>query len=80
MADINLKNLTGLGFSGSDLFEDSENFMVELSDENIVGGITVTIQSVCIGFDMETCGIPKKDPCAPFGSCAFLTEPFQPGW
>jgi hypothetical protein len=40
MADINLKDLSDRNIAGSDLFDDSENFMVELSDESnlLVGG------------------------------------------
>jgi hypothetical protein len=44
MADIQVKDLFDRNISGSDLFEDSENFMVEISDDNdlIIGGAKPT--------------------------------------
>jgi hypothetical protein len=41
MADIKVKDLATDNISGSDLFQDSENFMVELGDEieEINGGL-----------------------------------------
>jgi hypothetical protein len=52
MADIKVKDLATHNISGSDLFQDSENFMVELGDEieEINGGIrpAVTTDLVCI--------------------------------
>jgi hypothetical protein len=41
MADINVKDLFDRDIPGADLFDDSENFMVEISDENeqVIGGI-----------------------------------------
>jgi hypothetical protein len=77
MADVNIDNLAGFSTIGSDLFDDSENFMVELSDDNVMGGggiSIMTIKSFCIGINMETCGVPKQDPCGGFGSCALATK------
>jgi hypothetical protein len=41
MADIKIKDLSNLNIIGSDLFDDSEDFTIELSDEieQIMGGI-----------------------------------------
>jgi hypothetical protein len=41
MADIKVKDLVNHNASGTDLFSDSENFMIELNDdsEQILGGI-----------------------------------------
>ena len=42
MANINIENISDLALSGNDLFEDSESFMTELSDDDeqtkILGG------------------------------------------
>ncbi len=41
MANINIENISDLDLNGNDLFEDSESFMTELSDDNeqgIMGG------------------------------------------
>jgi hypothetical protein len=86
MADINVNNLNALSISGSDLFEDLETFMVELSDdESVIGGsITNTIipTSGCIVYGGGTCGVPKQDPgchgyCTGLGiTCLFSEQPF----
>ena len=42
MADIKVNNILTLNISGIDLFDDSENFLMELSTEdeaNILGGV-----------------------------------------
>jgi hypothetical protein len=41
MANINIENISNLALNGNDLFEDSESFMTELSndsDQEIIGG------------------------------------------
>ncbi|NEO68981.1 hypothetical protein [Moorena sp. SIO3H5] len=42
MAKINIKDISALNLSGSELFDDSESFMVELNEETettrILGG------------------------------------------
>lgn len=45
MADIKLNDLSNRSASGSDLFNDSESFLKELSDEGeqIVGGLRVDV-------------------------------------
>jgi hypothetical protein len=55
MADIQLKDLFDRNFSGSDLFEDKETFMLELSDDNeqIVGGMP----PICCPVSARTCTI-----------------------
>jgi hypothetical protein len=57
MADIQVKDLFDRNIAGSELFNDSENFMVELSDdsEQIVGGMApkttvCTIKTDCDKF------------------------------
>jgi hypothetical protein len=42
MASITVENLTEYNVSGMNLFNDSENFMMELSDDelNVYGGLT----------------------------------------
>ncbi len=43
MANINIENISDLALNGNDLFEDSESFITELSDdgeqEAILGGL-----------------------------------------
>jgi hypothetical protein len=71
MTDIKVKNLSDRNISGFDLFDDSENFMVELSDDNnVMGGVaiqTILDRSICAIYGGGTCGLPK-DPCA-LGTC-----------
>ncbi len=45
MADIKLKDLSKSSISGSNLFDDSENFMVELSDESSLMGGGIFVQT-----------------------------------
>jgi hypothetical protein len=77
MADVNIDNLAGFNAIGSDLFNDSENFMVELSDDNVMGGGGIVRTgpdlSFCAIYGGGTCGVPKHDPCGGFGSCALAT-------
>ncbi len=47
MANINIENISDLDLNGNDLFEDSESFMTELSDDNeqgIMGGCVAQSQ------------------------------------
>jgi hypothetical protein len=71
MTDIKVKNLSDRDVSGFDLFDDSENFMVELSDDNnVLGGVaiqTILDRSICAIYGGGTCCLPK-DPCA-LGTC-----------
>jgi hypothetical protein len=71
MTDIRVKNLSDRHIAGFDLFDDSENFMVELSDDrNVMGGAavqTILDRSICAIYGGGTCGVPK-DPC-PVGTC-----------
>ena len=39
MADIKIKDLLDRHIFGAELFEDSENFMIELSDDDAIGGL-----------------------------------------
>jgi hypothetical protein len=66
MADIQVKDLSSHNISGFNLFEDSENFMIELSAENefniyhILGGMlcyhgTPHTSTICDGFT-HNCG------------------------
>ncbi|NEO94527.1 MAG: hypothetical protein F6K56_31800 [Moorea sp. SIO3G5] len=46
MADININDISALNLTGADLFNDSESFMTELSEENeqmttIFGGLAL---------------------------------------
>jgi hypothetical protein len=54
MAGINLTDLSDRNKSGTDLFNDLENFMIELSDnsEQIIGGMMNT--SMCRAYS-ESC-------------------------
>lgn len=59
MADINLKDLFDLDLTGTKLFDDLKNFMVELSDDNelIIGGMRATTgqgTTVCCVTDKTT--------------------------
>lgn len=42
MADISIENISEFDFNGNDLFEDSESYITEISDDNeeksIIGG------------------------------------------
>jgi hypothetical protein len=71
MTDIKVKDLSNHNVSGFDLFDDSENFMVELSDDNnVMGGVaiqTILDRSICAIYGGGTCGLPKS-PCA-LGTC-----------
>jgi hypothetical protein len=40
VADIKVTDLTINTLSGTDLFEDSESFMMEISDEQVLGGLS----------------------------------------
>lgn len=51
MANINIENISDLALNGNDLFQDSESFMTELSDDSEqdsimggLGGCTLTVQ------------------------------------
>ena len=49
MANINIENISDLDLNGHDLFEDSESFMTELSDDNeqaIMGGCGLSHDNV----------------------------------
>ncbi|NEO41874.1 MAG: hypothetical protein F6J90_38355 [Moorea sp. SIOASIH] len=52
MANININNLSALNMTGADLFNDSESFMTELSDESeqmVMGGCEVCeLTAVCV--------------------------------
>jgi hypothetical protein len=81
MADVNIDNLVGFSTIGSDLFDDSENFMVELSDDNVMGGggivQTAPDLSFCAVYGGGTCGIPKQNPCGELGvTCGFTNQPY----
>lgn len=39
MANINIRNISDLDLSGNNLFEDSESFMIELSEDDGVEAI-----------------------------------------
>jgi hypothetical protein len=71
MTDIKVKDLSDRNTSGFNLFDDSENFMVELYDDNnVMGGVaiqTILDRSICAIYGGGTCGLPK-DPCA-LGTC-----------
>jgi hypothetical protein len=56
MADINIKDLSDLNIIGSDLFDDSEDFTIELSDEieQIMGGIRHDVNQ-CSSFVCGQC-------------------------
>lgn len=61
MADIKLKDLDIYSISGSDLFNDSESFMMELTDKDessILGGICYPATKA----DIE-CDITKPPKC-----------------
>jgi hypothetical protein len=65
MADIQVDKILNQGVSGTQLFNDSESFMIELSDdsEQISGGIrTCTNISVvnCICTDLSISGVPTQ--------------------
>jgi hypothetical protein len=49
MSDINLKDLFDQNINGADLFDDKENFMIEISEDNeqIVGGMKSTLPTTC---------------------------------
>jgi hypothetical protein len=50
MADIKVKNLATQNISGNNLFDDSESFMMEISDEieQVTGGRTAAcLQPTC---------------------------------
>jgi hypothetical protein len=59
MSEIKVKDLSSLNISGADLFDDAENFLIELNDETttIVGGMP------CIQSNRERCN----------GTCVFFT-------
>ena len=60
MANINIENISDLNLNGNDLFEDSESFIAELSDDNeqaIMGGFCQT-PSQC---QQITCVITQQD-------------------
>jgi hypothetical protein len=79
MTDIRVKDLSDLHISGFDLFDDSEDFMVELSDDsNVMGGVaipTIPDRSICAIYGGGTCGVPK-DPFA-LGTCG-ISQKFSP--
>ncbi|NEO41873.1 MAG: hypothetical protein F6J90_38350 [Moorea sp. SIOASIH] len=51
MANIKVHELSSLNLSGAELFNDSESFMTELSDESeqmaILGGLALRKQNSC---------------------------------
>jgi hypothetical protein len=65
MANIQVDKLLNQGISGAQLFNDSESFMIELSDdsEQIIGGIgACTKISVvnCVCTDLSISGVPTR--------------------
>jgi hypothetical protein len=56
MADINIKDLSDLNTIGSDLFDDSEDFTIELSDEieQVMGGMRPDVNQ-CSSFVCGQC-------------------------
>ncbi|AOY80877.1 hypothetical protein BJP36_14110 [Moorena producens JHB] len=55
MANINIKDISALNLTGTELFNDSESFMTELSDENEQMGIKGGCGHTC-GY---TCGVTE---------------------
>jgi hypothetical protein len=66
MADIQVKDLVDRNFNGTDLFDDLENFMIELSDDNglITGGMKPqTIGTGCFGTGCAGTGCAGTECC-----------------
>jgi hypothetical protein len=72
MADINVNDLVIHNTSGTNLFDDSESFMKELTDdsEQVIGGIHMcwAKTGLCGGFQDATCGRTK--PITAYFECA----------
>jgi hypothetical protein len=55
MANIKVNNLSALNISGAELFNDSESFMMELSDETeqmgVTGGLCPDSVTICVDAD-----------------------------
>jgi hypothetical protein len=70
MANIKVNNLSALNISGADLFNDSESFLTELSDESekVIGGgyncVEKTVVACTAIFSL----------CVPTRSCAKTYE------
>ena len=62
MANIKVNNLSALNITGAELFNDSESFLKELSDENEqIGGVGVKLP-VCDEFRTYAVDPPKPAP------------------
>lgn len=70
MANINIENISDLNLNGNDLFEDSEDFMTEISEdyeiESVFGGLRAAtfkeigeINTIKIGCVGQTCQASK---------------------
>ncbi|NEO94528.1 MAG: hypothetical protein F6K56_31810 [Moorea sp. SIO3G5] len=55
MANINIKDLSALNLTGAELFNDSESFMTELSDQSE----QMAIQGGCGYTCGHTCGVTE---------------------
>ncbi len=55
MANINIENISDLDLNGNDLFEDSESFMTELSDDNEQGIMGGCLAQSDVGQCEQTC-------------------------
>ncbi|NJK57704.1 MAG: hypothetical protein HC939_17725 [Pleurocapsa sp. SU_5_0] len=60
MANIDINNISDFDINGNSLFEDSEGFMTELSDEPIFGGAGTfgpisEVKTIVIGCVGNTC-------------------------
>jgi hypothetical protein len=66
MANINIENISDLALSGNNLFEDSESFMTELSDEQEEMGVYGGAKPICLGKScvnsIKGCGQDTKIP------------------
>ena len=56
MANINIENISDLDLNGNELFEDSESFMTELSDDSEQQAIIGGARSDCTLITYISCG------------------------
>ena len=74
MTEIKVRDLSNRNIFGADLFDDPENFMVELSDDSdVIGGFNL---NSCASFGEGCTDQPKPfDPkCAPDTDTTYLPK------
>jgi hypothetical protein len=78
MPDINIENISDLDLNGQSLFEDSEGFMTELSENNeleaIYGGAKTDPGTKPYTYCIAVSPLDPPPPTKPFTHCIYVSK------